>query len=658
MIKLVGSGLLRHRFLFLSFIVALYGISQALTGQWEGDFWEHSAVVRELATKLYDPGHPQLLVDAPHTFYSPYSVGIALFSRVVGLDPAKALAMAGVANLILLMISFNIFVSLFVRRDGVAFYALLLLLLFWGEAPWDYSGFFHLRVLARVLPYPSTFAASVTWIVLATCIRFVQSKNRVWLVAIWIGSALVLLTHPVTFIVLSVGMLAIIIGRCRLFSLESALLLCGLALALLVAAVWPYFPFFSFVLSASTVYHQSNDVMYVQVAKRIFPALIGLPLILSRAKSNWRDTLALMTLGLVLVYVYGAVSRNWSYGRVISQIVPLLHVAIADRVAQIESGLAREQSFLPKLVYSCLISLLLFSFAFNRAVLPAVQRLAAGQQNASDRYGFLASLTGQYDVVLSDMQTSLVVPTFGGKVVAVPHPLAFIPDYGVRKKDVKYFFTDVALHDARLEIIKRYGVDFVLLAKARVPGWQAVTDAFQPSGRVLFSDDEFVLIDLHALNQNGIGASRWLLDYPLSELPQRPQVARFGDGIELLGYELDTGDVPGGTIRAILYWHALRSVDAGYTVFVHLVDSEGEIRGQWDGQPLGGAYPTDVWSTSVVVREEYAVPVASDAPLGAYQVAVGFYRLATMERLAAFDQAGMALADGEVVLDLMVVLTD
>jgi len=47
---------------------------------WVEDFWEHSAVVRELSTHLLHPKHPQLLLDAPHPFYSPYAVMVALLA--------------------------------------------------------------------------------------------------------------------------------------------------------------------------------------------------------------------------------------------------------------------------------------------------------------------------------------------------------------------------------------------------------------------------------------------------------------------------------------------------------------------------------------------------------------------------------------------------
>jgi hypothetical protein len=128
---------------------------------------------------------------------------------------------------------------------------------------------------------------------------------------------------------------------------------------------------------------------------------------------------------------------------------------------------------------------------------------------------------------------------------------------------------------------------------------------------------------------------------------------RFGNEIELLGYDLDTEDVrPGGMVRVTLYWHALRPTDTSYSVFVHLLDMEDAICGQRDALPLDGAYPTNVWSLSVVVRDEYIVPMPGNASASRYQLAVGLYDLATIERLSAFDSQGQRLADDRLMLDI------
>ena len=57
---------------------------------------------------------------------------------------------------------------------------------------------------------------------------------------------------------------------------------------------------------------------------------------------------------------------------------------------------------------------------------------------------------------------------------------------------------------------------------------------------------------------------------------------------------------------------ALRPIERPYTVFVHVLDTRDEIQGQWDSEPLGGTYPTDVWPTGAVVRDAYAGRIADN----------------------------------------------
>jgi hypothetical protein len=421
------------------------------------------------------------------------------------LDPVTTLSMVGIVNLILFLASLRAFVSLLLNREA-AFYTLLFTLVLWGGSAWFYSGFFHLEVLGYVLPYPSTFASALAFTALSMYILLARSENRLWFIPISVVAILVLLTHPPSAILVFVGLVSLSIGL-RRTPLEFVALIGVLILALLVAATWPYYPFIKLILSESSAYHQSNHSMYVAVIDRILPALVGLPLIALRIKSNWRDPLGLMAFGLASIYAYGALSSNWSYGRVISHVVLLLHMAIADRVSHVESKLGPRQ-FIPagrKLAYSCLILIILFSFSFKPFVRPVLSRSVSHHQNTYGEYIFLSGFTRQYDVVLSDMSTSWIVPTFGGKVVATTNPLAFVPDRETRSKDVELFFSDAASHSDRLEIIKRYEVDFLLLNKDQVATWRTLLHSFQPLGSVVFSDSRFVLIQLHSPNNTQPG---------------------------------------------------------------------------------------------------------------------------------------------------------
>jgi mannosyltransferase len=114
-----------------------------------------------------------------------------------------------------------------------------------------------------------------------------------------------------------------------------------------------------------------------------------------------------------------------------------------------------------------------------------------------------------------------------------------------------------------------------------------------------------------------------------------PADARLGEDIDLLGYVVrdETGQAvdqvevrPGEEVRLTLYWQAVARLDSDYVVFVHLLDETGWLRGQQDNQPRAGTYPTRAWTPGEWVVDTYHIPVAADAPPGAYAIEVGMYR--------------------------------
>jgi hypothetical protein len=83
-------------------------------------------------------------------------------------------------------------------------------------------------------------------------------------------------------------------------------------------------------------------------------------------------------------------------------------------------------------------------------------------------------------------------------------------------------------------------------------------------------------------------------------------------------------------------------MDRDYTLFLHLLDEEGQIWGQKDSQPLDGFYPTSFWDVGELVEDEHELMVDPNAPEGDYKLVAGLYYLPTGERLT--------LPDGDMVV--------
>jgi 4-amino-4-deoxy-L-arabinose transferase-like glycosyltransferase len=95
----------------------------------------------------------------------------------------------------------------------------------------------------------------------------------------------------------------------------------------------------------------------------------------------------------------------------------------------------------------------------------------------------------------------------------------------------------------------------------------------------------------------------------------------FDSQVELLGYDLSTAEVKaGGTVRVILFWRALRSIEDDYRLYLQVQDSEGHI---WAGGELPLAneqYPTNRWNEGEVIRGQYDLTVEAAAPTGEFSL--------------------------------------
>ncbi len=136
---------------------------------------------------------------------------------------------------------------------------------------------------------------------------------------------------------------------------------------------------------------------------------------------------------------------------------------------------------------------------------------------------------------------------------------------------------------------------------------------------------------------------------PAGSQPPVAPIAIYGrDEIVLLRTAAAGAPGPGGKVSVAVEWQALRPLDRDYTVFFHVLGPDGMRYGQQDTMPVGGRLPTSRWRPGQVVADEYSATLASDAPVGeGYRYWLGFYDLATGERLAVGTDDKVVLEPGE-----------
>ncbi len=126
---------------------------------------------------------------------------------------------------------------------------------------------------------------------------------------------------------------------------------------------------------------------------------------------------------------------------------------------------------------------------------------------------------------------------------------------------------------------------------------------------------------------------------------QFSQSANFGNYLSLVGYDLSPAAKPGETLVLRMYWQARARTDKPYTVFVHLLDKDNQVRAQKDAQPWNGARPTTGWVANEYITDTYELALKPDAAPGSYQIEVGWYDASDFARLQVLDENGLPVND-------------
>jgi len=124
---------------------------------------------------------------------------------------------------------------------------------------------------------------------------------------------------------------------------------------------------------------------------------------------------------------------------------------------------------------------------------------------------------------------------------------------------------------------------------------------------------------------------------------------RFGEGINLIGYDLETLS-ESNQVRVTLHWKVLEDIPDNYVVFIHLRDTPIHVYAQNDSQPRRGWYPTSLWESGEVILDEHKIALTEQTLPGALDLYLGLYDPTTGIRLAVFDAQGNPLVNDEVKL--------
>ena len=143
-----------------------------------------------------------------------------------------------------------------------------------------------------------------------------------------------------------------------------------------------------------------------------------------------------------------------------------------------------------------------------------------------------------------------------------------------------------------------------------------------------------------------------ILGGPANQIkPQHELDFQLGEAIGLRGYDQRAARiVPGGNIRLTLYWEVRGPLEEDYTVFVQLLDADGQVVAQKDNYPQNGTYPTSIWTEQdPIVTDEYEIDLPAEIGSGPHRIIVGMYRLEDGSRLPIRDSNGQLVGDHVVL---------
>lgn len=130
----------------------------------------------------------------------------------------------------------------------------------------------------------------------------------------------------------------------------------------------------------------------------------------------------------------------------------------------------------------------------------------------------------------------------------------------------------------------------------------------------------------------------------LSNPAYRPVDATLGGQILLEGYALSQHRlVPGESIVVSLSWQAVEKPAEKLKIFVQLLNQDGILVAQHDGEPVAWISHTDEWQPGQQITDHHGVTLPPDLPPGEYTLIVGMYR-PSGERLA-IEQRGQPVGD-------------
>ncbi|GAB1823156.1 hypothetical protein [Herbidospora sp. RD11066] len=281
---------------------------------WVGDWDLHVATMRAA-------------LDDVHADGSPYVLGLAFVARVCGAEPETVLGVAGILNVLALLVALRVFGRRLGAGDATVALAAGFTVVLWGVDGFGWSGFPGLTSLSFAFAFPSTPAAALMVLTWARLVGFRDSGRG--LVALVVLPPVIVLVHPFTAVAAVVGIAGILVARRWEWRRLVLIVPAGVG-AVALALAWPYPEVTGPLTDAPELYRPLVE----EPLSRYGLALIGVPALLyGLRRPLGRELLIIAVLGAVVAGLAVAAGR-YEFARLIPVVVLMCHLALARHLGE------------------------------------------------------------------------------------------------------------------------------------------------------------------------------------------------------------------------------------------------------------------------------------------------------------------------------------
>ncbi len=486
----------RYLFLILVLLLITFEIFIISKGAWYHDFWEHSAVVNELSKHLMNPNNPIIKTTIPHAFFTPYSLLVAIFSKITNQNSIQSLEYFAFFNLLFFLLAFYLFCKNISGEYYSLFaaFSLIFILFFWGKDPWIWSGFYHIWALPNMLSYPSTFAMSLSLLILSIVVKNQPQEKYLKNLIIILLNAIVFITHPPTGIFLYIGITSLNFSFNN-YSVKQCIVKSSVLIipSFLLCLLWPYFNIIDLLVGNNVDINRVNRALFSRVISINWPLLLIIPglFIVKRNKIYYFFLIAIIL--MAMVFVGGYILNINGLSRLISNIMMFTQFLIAYLVVQ----LIKERVTFGKIYLTAISIAFLISLFINfQSIKNSSYYRLLSKKNIEyySKYEFLRNLVQPDAIILSDENSNWIIPSFNGKVIASKHAICWIDDINERRDAVKSFFYEANPDILRQDIIQKYHPDFLLIDYSKVHFKDSTRQWIKSIGYTLYYKDKLELI--------------------------------------------------------------------------------------------------------------------------------------------------------------------